>query len=311
MKRVVLISTFCDTEKKVDILIKNLIKIKKLNLDVFVYTPFRLRDQVYELSDLVLTSKENPVFDWPKKANSHWISLTVGSKIINMYTTSPDYGFANLNQFKRLSEIALKMEYDHFFPLIYDSIIDEEILNIFKTESRSLFYKSGRDYDVWPLGLHLISFNRNSMEIFNSLITEDQYLKDLSGDAFSFIRNNIDKFDAIIYDKVIYDEIHIDNQEKLYNDSIIEGVKCFIHKNDYDDFIKIIFYSLENKTKIKISVDGNINDYEIDDWVEIKLDNVNFSDLSINFNNKEYDFGSIIKKIKNNYIEVFDNSDKN
>lgn len=304
MKRVVLISTFCDTEEKVDILIKNLTKIKKLNLDVFVYTPFRLRDQVYELSDLVLTSKENPVFDWPKKANSHWISLTVGSKIINMYTTSPDYGFANLNQFKRLGEIALKMEYDHFFPLIYDSIIDEEILNIFKTESRNLFYKSGRNSHVWPLGLHLISLNRNSMEIFNSLITEDQYLKDLSAEAFSFIHNNINKFDATIYDKVIYDEIQIDNQEKLYNDSIIEGVKCFIHKNDYDDFIKIIFYGLKKPEQIRIKIDGDIRNYSIKDWDEIYIKNKNFNEFEIKYQEKNYDFTKVVSNIKNNFLEI-------
>lgn len=307
MKRVVLVSSYCNTEEKVDILIENLRKLKSLNLDVFLFTPIILENKIYDLCDLVIISKENPVFDWPKKAYSRWTSFKINNKLIKMTTTYPDYGYANLNQFKRLGEIAINMNYDHFFPLIYDVEIDQDIENILLNETNSSFYSSGRDNEVWEIGLHLMSFDRKNMIIFNDLITEEQYLENLNEEAFSFIYRNLHRFEASKQKKVVYDKIDIQNRNVLYNNSIIEGVNCFIHKNDYDDFIKIIFYGLNEPEEIEIEIDDHKKSYVIEDWNEIQINNKNFSNLIVKYREKNYDFTEVVLNIKNNFLEIIDN----
>ena len=100
MKKICLISTYCDTEEKKQILTKNIQKIKSINLDVMIFTPISLPNEIYDLCDYVIISKENPVFDWPLKAYGLWKKFLVDDCEVFMSTTFRDYGYANLNQYK-------------------------------------------------------------------------------------------------------------------------------------------------------------------------------------------------------------------
>ena len=51
MKKIALISTFCDNQEKLDLLIKNIKKIKSLGIDVMIISPLKLNDEVIELCD--------------------------------------------------------------------------------------------------------------------------------------------------------------------------------------------------------------------------------------------------------------------
>ena len=53
MKKIALISTFCDTEDKVQILIENIRTLKNIGLDTLVISPIILPSKVIELSDFV------------------------------------------------------------------------------------------------------------------------------------------------------------------------------------------------------------------------------------------------------------------
>ena len=68
MKKIALISTFCDTEEKQNLLKENIIKIKNLKIDVIVISPLQIPHDIINLCDYFLYTKENPVFDWPLKS---------------------------------------------------------------------------------------------------------------------------------------------------------------------------------------------------------------------------------------------------
>ncbi len=128
MKKVALISTFCDSKEKLDLLTENIKKIKRLKVvDVIIYTPIQLPHEIYKICDVVIFSKENPVLNWPKKAMVAWQEFLINGKIIKLHSTVPDYGYAGLNQVKRMADLALSMGYDHFFPTIYDIEINKEV----------------------------------------------------------------------------------------------------------------------------------------------------------------------------------------
>ena len=102
MKKIALITSFCNTEEKIKIL-KNTINIlKTLEIDTILFTGLHLPEDIYKNSDYVLISKEYPLLDWPVKSYVQWWNGKVNEYNIIMSVTFPDYGYAVLNQIKRL-----------------------------------------------------------------------------------------------------------------------------------------------------------------------------------------------------------------
>jgi hypothetical protein len=90
MKKIALISTFCNTEEKQNLLKENIIKIKNLGIDVMVISPLKLTDELIDLCDYLIFSKENPVLSWPEKSYFQWWSGNVNGENIKMTETYPD-----------------------------------------------------------------------------------------------------------------------------------------------------------------------------------------------------------------------------
>jgi hypothetical protein len=61
MKKIALISSFCDNTEKLDLLKKNIQKIKSLGVDVMVISPLKLDDEMIEICDFLIYTKENPL----------------------------------------------------------------------------------------------------------------------------------------------------------------------------------------------------------------------------------------------------------
>ena len=57
MKKVALISTFCDTEEKLNILEENIIKIKNLGIDVISISPIVIPQHIVNLCDYFFIPK--------------------------------------------------------------------------------------------------------------------------------------------------------------------------------------------------------------------------------------------------------------
>jgi len=299
MKKIALISTFCDNQEKLDLLITNIKKIKSLGIDVMIISPFKLNDEVIELCDHLIFSKENPLLDWPEKAYVQWQLLNINGGNIKMNTTCPDYGYAGLIQIKRMADLALSMDYDMFFPMIYDININEHVESVFKNNKKNSFFPSMRDGDVWLIGLHLISLDREHLTSFKNLITKESYLTDLSGDAFSWTYSVLDFIPGIIENEPVEDLIYYFKDIDFFNFSIIEEIKCFIHKIENQD-IKFIFYDFKEIKKFIIKTEDFEYEYNVKEWEEIELPYKEYISFIVIYEEKEYDFTSIINKIKHN-----------
>ena len=51
MKKIALISSYCDTEKKIEILKNNILILKKIGIDTLVISPITLTSEIIELSE--------------------------------------------------------------------------------------------------------------------------------------------------------------------------------------------------------------------------------------------------------------------
>ena len=310
MKKVALISSFCDTQEKLNILNKNINIIKNLNIDIILISPIFLPESTTSLCDYYFQTKDNPVLDWPIKSMCIWKEISIKNVKYKITGTCGDYGWAGLHQVKQLSEIALLFDYEQFFHMIYDLKIDENVLEGFNSEKICNVYPSKRDTDIWAVGLHFIIFNRNNLKRFISNIHLDSYLSLKGADAFVWLHNLQTIFPYKNEPIPVKDEIYYYQGQDFFNHSPIDDLPFFIIKDDETlESIKLLFYPLKNKTDIKVIVDNKIIEEYITDYkiIDLGFNKLLPTEVKIIFKGIEYNFTKIIDKIKHTTYESMKN----
>jgi hypothetical protein len=167
MKKIALISTFCDTEEKQNILKENIIKIKSLGIDVMAISPIEIPYDITKLCDFFFYTKENPLLGWPERAHTQWYRMPISeNRITEIHRAFYDYGWAALYQTKKLSQLALTFDYDIFYHLIYDLEIDD----IIKSELKS----NEVNWQEWDAFVDVAEIS--------SIYHKSYFLKNLDGD---------------------------------------------------------------------------------------------------------------------------------
>ena len=307
-KKIALISTFCDTEEKKEVLRKNISLIKENGIDVLVISPFFLPEDIISSCSYFFLTKDNPLLDWPVKAYCWWLKIYHNGKTYKMSKTFPDYGFAGLNQAKQLSEIALILEYDQFFHMIYDTKIDEVVVDGFHSDRNNSVYPSRRGDETWPVGLHYMIFDRENLQKFSSYITMERYLGLMDNDAFILLQNAVKEFNFTIEKNSVEDWIFFYQDQDIFNCSDIPELDFFIERDPVSlSSVKIFFYKNEEPKKIKLEVDGNTREIEVSKCQIIDL-GFNYEntpkDIFIEYNSIKYDIKKLIEGVKNSILEI-------
>lgn len=306
-KKVVLISSFCDNQEKIDVLEKNIKIIKSHNLDVIVISPFNLPEYLTKQCDYFLITKDNPILDWPRRAMYAWKGFNVNGTKYNFAKTYPDYGFAGLTQIKQLSQIALGLDYNQFYHMIYDIKIDENVIEGFYSNRTNSVYPSKRKDDVWPVGLHYLIFNRENLKNFISYINLETYLGVKHGDAFRVLHTLQDKLNYVIEETPVEDEIYYYENVDFFNYSPIEEIKFFIENDDENpSSIKILFYDVvgEKEIKVKIGETEAIHTVSSLYLIDLGFNKFNLQTVTIEVDDTNYDITDIIKEIKHSTLSI-------
>ena len=305
MKKVALISTFCDNQEKLDILERNIKIVKSHNIDVIVISPFYLPKNIVESCDYFFLTKDNMVFQWPERAMFYWRIVTYNNKSYKLSTTYADYGFAGLYQVKQLSEIALNLEYDQFYHMIYDLKIDDNVISGFYSDKNCSVYPSKRDYTIWAVGLHYMIFDRENLKNFISYISKENYLKIKGCDAFLWLHIHQELINYDIEPIPVEDEIYYYKDHDFLNSSPIKNLKFFIEKNDETlESIKLFFYDNEDGKEIKLIVDSEETVHIVNncDIIDLDFNKLNLKKVQIEFDSISHDLTKIIDKIRHNAI---------
>jgi hypothetical protein len=305
MSKIVLISSFCDTEEKLNVLSKNISKIKNLGLDVMLNSPISIPSHIINMCDYYIQTKENPVLDLESKIVYSWAiyqGARNGHKDITVYHGTRDYGWANLYQIKKLSEYALTYKYDKFYHIIYDLIIDDVVLKAFDSNDKVCnFYHF---HEHWA-SLHLMVFNKENLLNFISYLTLDKYLE-YNGIVEGWIEGLLKSNDIPYYmeDDYVNDEIHYYEGIDLYDYSKIKDFKYFLSKNG-DNNIQIYFYEL-SEIDIDIIVDDNRKSYKVKDRdiIDLGFNKHNIKNVVLDYKGSYYNITDDIKSILHNYIVV-------
>ena len=263
--KIVLISSYCDTDEKIEILNTNIDTLKNLGLDVMLNSPIQLPLETIKKCDYFFLTKDNPILEWPLKAVYVYSSYFINGKSVTMNRCFSDYGWANVYQIKKLSEFSLTYDYKYFYHIIYDLIIDDVAIDAFNSEEKLCNFYHFHEHNVC---LHLMCFDREHLTKFLSCLTLDKYLE-LGGIAEQWLDRLLleNNFDYTIEDSYVDDKILFRGHNSLVNYSKIDGLIFFILKHAENlDNITLYFYNIPNDMEIKIndSIYYISNDYTID-----------------------------------------------
>jgi len=325
MKKIALVSTFCDTDYKKNILHENVEKVKKLGIDIMLISPnfIEIPKKTIEISDFCFYTKENPLLRWPVRSYTHWYEQPIGDgKITKLQRGLADYGWAALYQTKKLSQIALTFDYDVFYHMIYDLEIDEIIESEFLSDEVNVVHPRRDPHHpefLWDTTLHFMVFDREMMKKIESEITLNEYLR-TSGVAEGEVFKWKEKYDIKTSEHPVKDKIFYWENFDFFDMSPFDDFKMFISKNEEMNInirngnnllsdkltsnLRIVFHSFDQINVVQIEV----NDYKFEitpkPWEinEIPIDSQKVNKIKITYNSVDVDFTDDYKNIMMNQI---------
>ena len=296
MKKIALISTFCETKEKLDLLKKNCELMKSLGIDIFIISPIKIDVD----ADFIFFTKENPILTWPDKTFSAWKTFPYEGKILKFEHMLKDTGWASLYQMKKLMEIAATFEYDLYYLLIYDLKIDEQIISDIKNNLSNTVYQR-RDYgnplQIYPSTFHFTIFDKDKLIEMSKCIQLNEYKE--NGFAEDFMERWSKKIGLIKSNHIVSDLIHVPIGD-VYNLSKDKNYKFFLNK-EYGQTLKVFISEFSGIIELKI------NDYFISIDVDSKLIEVpikceDIESIKISFNQNEIDYTKDYINISKNLI---------
>jgi hypothetical protein len=232
-----------------------------------------------------------------------------------------DYGWAGLYQVKKLSQIALTFDYDLFYHMIYDVVIDEQVEKDIISNKCNLVYSRRNPHHpetLWETTLHLMIYDREMMKKIESEITLDEYLR-TNGMAEGEVLKWKNKYGIPASEHPVKDEIFYWGDFDFFNYSPFPEFKMFISKNEkmniwlgespiYEkeltDNLRICFHSFEQMEEIEIIINGIKYIEKPKSWqyIEYPVSSQQIFSLMFVYRGNEVDFTDQYKDVMMNQI---------
>ena len=257
MKYCFLITSYCDTEQKVEILNECINNLKFIsNDDICLHAHYPIDIQIQNQVNYYMYDSSNPVLKYPEKFITWW--RTYNNFTLNIY--KEDYGYAVLQQWKRGFDF-LKNLYDNIIIINYDVNITKKLLNDieskFEFDGCNFLHENGNT--ITPL----LSIN-TKLNIFDK-ISINQY-KIVNGFAENFAEylfkdSNCYRFKFEEYKEDYYTMLDFDGNIRFKDNKLTTHNSPYdsMNFNDFDIFIgeknnnlNILFYNLKIDISVKI-----------------------------------------------------------
>lgn len=253
MNKIALINTYCDTEEKLDTLREMINEFKSLNVDIFVYSPLKLPEDIENICKFLFYTDENPILRYPVRGQNFWWRYRANNfRYVKLERMTADYGWASLYQFKKLANFALTYEYDIFYLVIYDVKIDDYIKNVIKNNEVNIIHSRKSlvdERDVFPHALHFTPLDRETLIKVEKYFDYDKYINtpDKAAEDIAILWEK--ELGLAVSEKFIYDKIKVSTD--LYNFS--KDVRYKLYANNDKGEFKFIFRTTKDVNKIIVN----------------------------------------------------------
>jgi len=244
-KKLFLISSYCDDSQKIQVLKDNLITLNNLNVDTLLLSPISLPQEVINLSTFYFQTKENPVTSISEKTYIFWSKPCDEIKLERFY---PDYGWADLYQRKKLSELAITFDYDLYYHIIYDTKISYDLIQEIHNDKEGYYYSNrATTGNINEVSLHFLPLKKTQLKSFKDYINKKDYVTshDLVHQYLLkwFKDNNFKKSEVIVDEYINYY-----GGEDIFSLSQNTEVKIFFEKDELNNTTnKFVIYGTKDE----------------------------------------------------------------
>ena len=305
-KKVALISSFCDSKEKLDVLQSNIKELKQLAFDVIVISPLTLPKEIVSICDYFFYTKDNLILEWPINVQMYWFEKEISKeKPLTFVATNKDYGWTGLSHVKKLTDIGLLFDYKHFYYMIYDIDIDQNVLSVLNNPKDNWIGSFERDGVRVNSSLHLMVFDRENAKRMNNLVSLESYIEFLhdrnqNGSTEAFVDTIKKKLQSESPDFFIKDKIFV--YRDFFNHSPDNRIKFFVKKdsNNIMSNLKIFFYANKSLAKIKLIINDKESEINIscDSIVDLGVNFLELRSARFSINEEEVDILKSIESIK-------------
>lgn len=261
MQKIIIILSHCDNDKKREVLLKNLIKLREIcEYKIVLTSHIPLPENIIDKVDFFVYDKSNPILKWPIRAFNHW--KIVDNVKLSYYVD--DYGWTPFNQILKGYSVIDRENYDEFIFMNYDLDINDEISNeINYVDDNSKFYKVKNTYnDVSYPSLIFFKISKKSIKKFINLIDLDFYFKKSHAESMLESISEVilsQKSDIVTKDSI---DFYDGKTKDKFNNSIYNEFKIFVgYDSPYKKDIKRYYFYDVNK-KIVLKFEDNIINIE-------------------------------------------------
>jgi hypothetical protein len=267
MKKLILIGSYCDSPKKIKVLKTNLEILRKLDVHIFLYSPFLLEKEIVDLTDYFFLDNCFSTLDaeaqiyWklgvydgiPLKLNWVWIESVSGV----------------FKQTKDLIKQSQFMDYDIFYFLLYDVIITTDLIHFIRSgEERFFPFKTFSAEDgerVIDCSTQIYSLKKEKIPKFDEIFTLDRLRKfDCAEFFFGYLASELGV--PIRRDIEVQDHIHTFKNwaEDFYNYSPFDEFKILFMKKTQDKPTQMLIYDIQNPCSVFLRKNGEIHKFKIE-----------------------------------------------
>jgi len=328
MKRLVIITTYCDTQEKLDIFAENIRKIKKLGLDILAIGPSEVEipHTIVQECDFFFYTKENPIIEFPVINYTHWFLRPIDErKRIMIHRGYGSYDWASLYQIKKLLQIGLTYDYDSYCNIIYDLIITEEMEKKLLSEEVNIMHKRFSPSDGSLVdSAHFMFLDRNTAALVEREIDYEAFLY-ANVRAEDHVKMWVDKFNLRYVEPHIRDKIYYwKDHQNHFDYEIHPDFKFFFSKNPDIEIwvggndnprkeilksnIRMIFYDFANpnirQNGLIIAVDEDLCKIHPQEWeiVELPVSSQHAKTIRIIYEHEILDITKVFAKTKYNLV---------
>ena len=221
MKKIVLIQSHCDTPEKLECLKDNLIKLKKFNVDILVFSHISLPQEILELTDYFIFDKSNPIL-WEEKRWMHWKNI----ENLKLIQINPDYSWTVFNQIIKSGNFALNLNYDYYYIFCYDLLITPIVEDSLVNPHPLMSFKHVKPNVTFDTSLIFAVFDKQNFKNLIPKLVKEEYINHMSMKAEDFFELKLKEFPNYV------------NNPNTVSDIFHESVNIF-NQNLHNNYFKV------------------------------------------------------------------------
>lgn len=180
MRKIALIQSHCNTEEKLSVLRNNLSVLSNLGIDVLLFSHIPLPQDITEIVKYYIYDSTNPIL-WDERRHVYWWA----DNQVKIETSVPDYGWTVFNQIIKSYNLTKDDEYEMYFIVCYDLIIDEFVVDKIQNNKVGV-YRHVKPKNVNEVGdyidvifdtsLIFISLTKHQIHTITSDLNKQEYI---------------------------------------------------------------------------------------------------------------------------------------